>query len=316
MNDTLTRFVGIDVAKHTLDVCLLPQEKHWLVNNDAAGIQRLLGQLPPPGTCLVVLEATGGYQRSVVAELVRAQHRVAVVNPRQVRDFARALGILAKTDRLDAAVIARFGQQVRPRTIGQTPEKMTELTQLVARRSQLVDLRTAETNRLETITVKSVRKSIQQVLHLLDKQIDAIEREILALLESDDDWKNKTTLLGSAKGIGPVTIMCLLAELPELGLLNRQQIAALVGLAPFNRDSGAFRGERHIRGGRASVRKVLYMAALSARRRNPQIKAFADRLQDQGKPHKVIITACMRKLLIILNTMVKTNTPWNPHFAS
>ena len=315
MDDSISHFVGIDVAKQSFDVCVLPEEKRLSLSYDEGGLRQLLSQLPKEGSCLIVMEATGGYQRRLVAELTEAGHLVAVANPRQVRDFARGLGVLAKTDRIDAAVIARFGQHVRPRTVEKTPEKQAELEQLVVRRRQLVDLRTAESNRLETISVKSVRKSIQQVVNLLNKQIERIEKDILALLESDDDWKDKRKLLDSVPGIGPVTIASLLAELPELGLLNRQEIAALVGLAPFNRDSGRFRGKRSIWGGRASVRSVLYMAALSARRCNPIIRQFAKRLEAEGKLFKVVITACMRKLLVILNTMVKNNTHWNPKFA-
>ena len=316
MDESIRHFVGIDVAKQSFDVCIFPEEKRLSLSHDEDGLRQLRRQLPKEGTCLIVIEATGGYQRRLVAELAEAGHRVAVVNPRQVRDFARGLGILAKTDRIDAALIARFGQHVRPRTIEKTPEKQAELEQLVVRRRQLVDLRTAESNRLETISVKSVRKSIQQVVNLLNKQIERIEKDILALLESDDDWKEKRKLLDSVPGIGPVTIASLLAELPELGLLNQQEIAALVGLAPYNRDSGRFHGRRSIWGGRASVRSVLYMAALTARRCNPVIRRFAQRLEAEGKLFKVVITACMRKLLIILNTMVKNNTHWSPNYAN
>ncbi|MBN1908897.1 MAG: transposase [Pirellulales bacterium] len=315
MDDTITHFIGIDVAKRSFDVCCLPEGKEWSLSYDDKGIKGLLSKLPEKRTCLIVIEATGGYQRHLVSELVGAGHYVAVVNPRQVRDFARGLGILAKTDRLDAQVIARFGQDVRPRTLDKWPKNQAELEQLVTRRRQLVGLRTAETNRLETTTAKAVRKSIQQMIHLLDKQIDRIEKDILALLESDDDWKDKRDLLRSVLGVGAVTAATLLAELPELGMLNRQEIAALVGLAPFNRDSGRFRGKRSIWGGRASVRSALYMAAMTARRCNPAIRQFADRLHAQGKPFKVVVTACMRKLLVILNTMVKNNTHWNPDFA-
>ena len=316
MDKSITHFVGIDVAKRSFDVCCLPEENRLSLPYDDQGLSQLHGELPEKGTCLIVLEATGGYQRRLVAELIGAGHHVAVVNQRQVRDFARGLGILAKTDRLDAEVIARFGQHVRPRTLEKHPEKQAELEQLVVRRRQLVNLRTAEKNRLETITIKAVHKSIQQVVRLLDKQVERIEKDILALLESDDDWKDKMDLLGSVLGVGTVTVASLLAELPELGMLNRQEIAALVGLAPFNRDSGRFRGKRTIWGGRASVRSVLYMAALTARRCNPTIRQFADRLEAEGKPFKVVITACMRKLLVILNTMVKNNTHWNPDYAN
>lgn len=309
---TTTLVVGIDVAKHSLDVAFLPQGEPLTLAYDADGLQQLKGQLSEPGTCLIVVEATGGYQRRLVAELCDQGHRVAVVNPRQVRDFARGLGILAKTDRIDAMVLARFGQHVQPRCLAPVPEKQAELQQLVSRRRQLVDLRTAEKNRLETISSQSVRKSIQQVINLLNKQIQRIENELAALLESNDDWSDKSQLLQSVPGLGPVAASTLLAELPELGQLNRQEVSALAGLAPFNRDSGRFQGRRSIWGGRASVRSVLYMAALAARRSNPLIRRFAQRLEAQGKPIKLVLTACMRKLLVILNTMLKQNTHWDP----
>jgi len=314
MDDSLITFVGVDVSKHSLDVCLLPQGSTLSLAYDQNGLLQLRGQLPAPGTCLIVVEATGGYQRRLVADLLDAGHLVAVVNPRQVRDFARGLGILAKTDRLDASVIARFGQHVRPRSIAKTPQKQAELQQLVIRRRQLVDLRTAETNRLETCSSRDVRKSIQCMVDRLNKDILRIEKSILAFLESDDDWRDKVEILGSTPGIGTTTAVSLLADLPELGRLNRQQIGALVGLAPFNHDSGSFRGKRSIWGGRASVRSALYMAALTAKRCNPVIRAFAQRLEAAGKPFKVVITACMRKLLVILNTMLKTNSHWDPNF--
>jgi transposase len=325
MTESISSFVGIDVAKHSLDLCRLPDGRlpdgrlpdchRRTLSHDAPGHKELLGLLPAPGECLIVVEATGGYQRELVAGLLDAGHQVAVVNPRQVRDFARALGILAKTDQIDAYVLARFAEQLRPRTTAKVPEKQAELAQLVGRRRQLVELRTAEKNRLETSTAKTVRKSIQRVLGLLEKQIAAIEKDILALVQSDDHWKGKGDVLGSVPGIGPVTIASLLADLPELGMLNRQQIAALVGLAPFNRDSGQFRGRRSIAGGRAAVRSVLYMAALTARTHNPVIRQFAQRLEAAGKPFKVVITACMRKLLVTLNTMLQTGTHWNHQHA-
>jgi transposase len=313
MNSSFTSFVGIDVAKLTLDLCVLADQKTGTFDNDPKGRKQLLRQLPKPGTCLVVLEATGGYQRMIVADLLEAGHIVSVVNPRQVRDFARALGILAKTDRIDAEVIARFGQQTNPRTLPKTHEKQDELKQLVTRRRQLIDLRTAESNRLEATTLKSIRKSLKQHVALLDKQIKSIEKEIADLLDADDTWNDKNQILRSVPGVGPITVASLIADLPELGLLNRNEIAALAGLAPYNRDSGAWRGRRSIWGGRAPVRKVLYMAAVSARMHNPVIKKFSDRLAEDGKPFKVQITACMRKLLVILNTMVKNETSWNPN---
>jgi len=316
MQGSITSFVGIDLSKKSLDVCILPEEKSSILTHDARGRQELLRQLPLHGSCLIVVEATGGYERLLVAELTEAGHRVAVVNPRQVRDFAKALGILAKTDRLDALVLAKFGQQVRPRCGAKASEKQGELEQLVARRRQLISLRTAETNRLETITAKVVRKSLQQTVDHLNKQIKRVEKAILAIIESDDEWKNKAELIQSVPGIGPVVGVTLVAEVPELGQLNRQQITSLAGLAPFNRDSGQFRGQRTIWGGRASIRSALYMAALSARRCNPVIRAFADRLAARGKKAKVILTACMRKLLVIINTMVKNNTHWNPQLKA
>jgi transposase len=308
----ISTFIGIDISKNSLDVHVLPAGNSINVSNKADGHRQLLSQLPEPGTCLVVVEATGGYERQLAAELVAGGHHVSVVNPRQVRDFAKGLGILAKTDRIDARVIARFGQQVHPRPLAEVHENQAELNQLVTRRRQLVDLRTAENNRKETLTSKDVRKSIQQVVDTLNKELKRVEKRILALVESDDEWKGKSQLLQSTPGVGKTTAATLLSDLPELGTLNREQIAALVGVAPLNRDSGQFRGKRSVWGGRASVRCVLYMAVLSAKQYNPVIKAFAERLNAQGKKPKVVTTACMRKLLIILNTMVKTNTHWNP----
>lgn len=315
MDGFITSFAGIDVAKDSLELCVLSEQTRQNLSYDAKGLKQLLRQLPDARTCLIVVEATGGYQRRVVTLLAAAGHLVAVVNPRQVRDFAKALGILAKTDHIDARVIALFGQHVRPRTITKNHEKQDELQQLVTRRRQLIDLRTAETNRRELLTSKRVQNSIQKVTTLLNKQIESIEKEIAAFLKADDQLKAKADIIQSVPGVGTVTTVSLLAELPELGALNRQEIAALVGLAPFNRDSGHFHGKRSIWGGRASVRSVLYMATLTARRCNPVIKAFAQRLEAAGKPFKVVMVACMRKLLVILNTMLKTNTLWKAQNA-
>lgn len=311
MDSTSHAYVGIDVAKDTLDVCLLPTERHFTIPNSREGFRQLVEELPAAGTCLVILEATGGYQRRVVAALVAAGHSVAVVNPRQVRDFARGLGILAKTDRLDARVIARFGQHAQPRPSDIGSEKQAELRELVTRRRQLVELRTAEHNRLQTSTAKLVRKNIRHLVEQLEKQIRQLEDAIGKLLESDQELSSKAALLETVPGVGTVTITSLLVDLPELGRLGRSQIAALVGVAPFNRDSGKFHGRRAIWGGRAAVRSALYMAALTARRCNPLIRTFAERLEASGKPFKVVLTACMRKLLVILNTMLKLNLPWN-----
>jgi transposase len=312
MDPTSPTLVGIDVAKHSLDVYVTSQERSFTINNNTAGFKQLLAELPAAGQCLVVVEATGGYQSRVVAALVMAGHQVAVVNPRQVRDFARSLGILAKTDRIDARVIARFAEQSRPRPVEIGSEKQAQLAELATRRRQLVEMRTAEHNRLETVTTKTVRKNIRHLIEQLDKQIRQLEEIIGELIESQPELASKAALLESVPGVGPVTVTSLLVDLPELGRLNRQQVAALVGVAPFNRDSGKFHGRRRIWGGRAAIRSVLYMAALTARRSNPLIRAFAQRLEAAGKPIKVVLTACMRKLLVILNAMLKNNLPWNP----
>lgn len=311
MDTTSHTFVGIDVAKHSLDVCLLAQDKCFTIKNNTAGLGQLLDKLPAAGSCLIVIEATGGYQHRAVAALTAAGHTVAVVNPRQVRDFARGLGILAKTDRLDARVIARFGQHANPRPVEIGSEKQAQLRELVTRRRQLIELRTAEHNRLETTITKVVRKNVRYLVEQLDKQIRQLEEAIGELVENEPELSSKATLLETVPGVGPVTVTSLLVDLPELGRLNRQQVAALVGVAPFNRDSGKFHGRRRIWGGRSAIRSVLYMAALTARRCNPVIRDFAARLQAAGKPFKVVLTACMRKLLVILNAMLKNNLPWN-----
>jgi transposase len=246
---------------------------------------------------------------------VNAGHLVAHLNPRPVRHFAIALGILAKTDPIDARTLAQFAITVRPRTLQEIPEKQSELQQLVDRRRQLIELRTAEKNRMETITASFVRKDLQQSVDRLNKQIKRIEKAILALVESHDEWKNKAQLIQTVPGFAQVTSVSLLADAPELGQLNQRQITALIGLAPFNRDSGQFQGQRTIWGGRASVRSTLYMAALSARRHNPVIREFADRLAARGKKPKVVLVACMRKLLVIINAMIKNNQQWNPQLA-
>jgi len=310
MDNTITSFVGIDVSKATLDVHINPDGRRLTTSNNKRGFAKILDLLPEPQTCLVVMEATGCYHKPLAEALLQAGHRVAVANPRQVRDFARSLGILAKTDKIDAAVIARFAEQAKPRTMTMTSEKQAQIVELVARRRQLVDLRTAEKNRSETIRVKAVKKSVDRVLKVLNGQIDTITKDIISLVKSDDDWNDQADLLLSVPGIGAITVATLLADLPELGKLNRQEISALVGLAPFNRDSGKFRGKRSIWGGRSTVRCALYMAVLSAKQHNPTIAAFFERLKVEGKPFKVAMTACMRKLLVILNTMVKTNTHW------
>jgi len=303
-------WIGIDVAKATLDLHILPAGQAQHLPNTDAGHGQLRKLLPPPSTCLIVLEATGGYERQLVADLTDAGYKVPVINPKRARDFAKALGLLAKTDRIDARVLALFAEKVQPAPSEKTPEKQAEIQQLVARRRQLIDLRTQESNRWDVMPAKAARKSIQSVINTLEAEIRGIEKLIEALLESDDEWRSKAELIESVPGLGGVTATTVIADVPEIGKLNRQQISALVGLAPYNRDSGAMKGKRSIGGGRKSVRCVLYMAAMAARRSNPVIKAFADRLAQHGKPFKVIITACMRKLLVILNSIVKSGRPW------
>jgi transposase len=315
MDDSINLCVGIDVSKSALDIHVLPERRTFQVSNSSAGQAQLLTRLPPPGTCRIVLEATGGYERRLVGELVAAGHFVSVANPRQVRDFAKAHGILAKTDRIDAQVIARFARDVKPRPVAQTSQKQGELDQLVTRRRQLLQLRTAETNRLQDGLTKLVRQSVQRSIDALTKDLVRIDRAILELVQSDDDWKHRFELLKTVPGVGDVTAAALVAELPELGQLNRQQIAALVGVAPYPDDSGRHSGKRFVRGGRKTLRSTLYMAALSASIHNPILKQFAQRLKAHGKAAKVVLTACIRKLLVILNTMVKNNTPWKTQIA-
>ena len=255
MNDF--SFVGIDVAKATLEVALTPEAKSFTVDNERTGIEKLLAKLPTAGTCLITLEGSGGYERLVVAELLDAGHRVAMANPRQVRDFAKGLGILAKTDPIDAKVLAKFGQLVGPRCLEKPAGSLSELQQLVERRRQIIDLRTAETNRFHQASSKLTKRSIESVLKTLAKQVEALESEICKLVDKHPDWQQKAKIMTSVPGVGEITAMSLLADLPEFGQINRQQIAALAGLAPYNHDSGILKGKRAIWGGRASVRTSL-----------------------------------------------------------
>jgi transposase len=308
-------FVGIDVAQATLDVHVWPGAKRFSYANDANGIQSLIKLLQEQPPELIVLEATGGYEIVVSAHLAAAQLPVAVVNPRQVRAFASGIGKLAKTDRIDAQVLARFAETVRPpvRPIATDEEK--RLRDLVVRRQQLVDMRAQEKNRLRGTAHTRVKRSVQAVITLLDLQIKEIEDDLDDTIKNTPVWREKEELYQSAKGVGPVTSQMLVALLPELGQLTAKQIASLVGLAPFNRDSGKMRGKRMITGGRALVRKVLYMAIVSATKFNPPIKAFYQRLIQAGKPAKVAMVACMRKLLVILNSMARKNEPFREIFA-
>jgi transposase len=303
-------FVGIDVSKHRLDVFVRPSGEQWSVENNPKGHAQLVEKLEAVTPTLVVLEATGGYQAAVAAELAAGKLGVAVVNPRQVRDFAKATGQLAKTDAIDAAVLARFAEAVRPEPRPFPDELTLELQALVVRRRQLIDMRTAETNRLETCRVLPVRRNIQKMINTLNKQIDNVDDDLNTTIRNSPAWREREDLLSTVRGVGPTTARTMLTQLPELGRLNRREIAALVGLAPFNNDSGKRTGQRSIRGGRTEVRAVLYMATVASLRCNPQIRAVYDRLLAAGKKPKVALIACARKLLTILNAMMRTQRSW------
>lgn len=298
-------FIGIDVSKDRLDVAQRPKVASWFVANTDEGIQELVQRLASDQPALVVLEATGGLETAVVAALVAAQMPTVVVNPRQVRDFARAIGQLAKTDAVDAVVLAHFAEAVRPEVKPLPDEATRELDALLTRRRQLIEMQVAEKNRLRRTTAQRVRRDIQKHLHWLERQLAEIDKDLDDSIKRTPAWREKDDLLQGVKGVGPVLSATLLGELPELGRLNRREIAKLVGVAPLNRDSGQFKGRRRIWGGRASVRASLYMSALVASRYNPVIRALYQRLITQGKPKKVALTACMRKLLAILNAVAR-----------
>lgn len=300
------KFVGVDVSKATLDVDCLPASAPQQFSNDAEGINRRFQGRPVER---IVLEATGGYETALAVALAAAGLPVVVVNPKRVRDFAKASGILAKTDRLDARVLAAFGQVIAPPVRALPDAAQRELAELLDRRMQLVAIRAQEKARLGTVLAVA-RRDIEAHIAWLDKRIGKFDADLTQRLRSADIWKEKVRLLDSVPGIGKVSIFTLLARLPELGSLNRAQIAALAGVAPFNDDSGKRRGSRYIQGGRAQVRCVLYMATLTATRCNPAIKQFFERLIARAKPFKVAMTACMRKLLIILNAVLKSKEPW------
>ena len=303
-------FIGIDVHKDTLEVRVDESEERWEVSNDAAGIEELITALGSLSPALVVVEASGGYERVVVAQGYAAGLPMVVVNPTRVRRLAEALGIIAKTDAIDAQVIARFAALVRP--AGQEPQsaQQQQLDALVTRRRQLIGMRTAEKSRLSTCP-EWMRTDIAEHVAWLDGRIEELEGEITDMLTNNPSWRKLTALLSSVPGIGEVTAATLVAELPELGTINRQKIAALTGLAPYNRDSGPRKRTRRIFGGRAQTRCVLYMATLSAIRHNPVIRHFYERLIECGKIKKVAVTACMRKLLVIVNAMVRNQEHWH-----
>jgi transposase len=303
-------FVGIDVSKDTLDVAIRPDGTHARVPNTDDGFDQLVARLSPLGPVSIVLEATGGYQRRVVAALSLAGLPVVVVNPARARAFAQALGRLAKTDKVDAAMLAEFADRVRPVARPLPDAQARKMQELLARRTQLVGMRTMEKNRLGTAVDRTVRRSVETHVAWLDEQIEGAEEELTAAIEQSDVWKAKDELLRSIGGIGPGVSRVLLFDLPELGTLSREQIGALAGLAPLNRDSGRFSGKRFISGGRAAVRRAVYMASHAARKWNPALKAFADRLEAAGKPPKVVLIAVARKLLVIANAILRDKKPW------
>jgi len=308
------RYVGIDVSKKVLDIAVRPGDEHWTVANDEDGIDELVTRLRSIGPRLVVLEATGGIELAATGSLADAGLLVAVVNPRQVRDFAKAIGRLAKTDRLDAQVIAQFGEVVQPMPRPLRDAEAQALSALLSRRRQLVGMMTQEKNRLHAAQL-SVQRDIRGHIVYMEKRLAKLDDDLGSTLRKSPLWRERDDLLRGVPGVGRVLSVTLLAELQKLGTLNRKQIAALVGVAPLNRDSGLLRGRRTVWGGRARVRATLYMATLTATRYNPVIRAFYERLCASGKAKKLAITACMRKMLTILNSMLRHHATWQPDYA-
>ena len=309
-----TVYVGIDVSKTCMDVAVRPTGQMWTISNDESGIRELVSRLKALDPAMVVLESTGGLELPSVAALAAAALPVAIVNPRQVRDFARATGTLAKTDALDAVALAHFADAVRPVVRPLKDAETQVLSSLVARRHQIVSIVVAEKNRLGS-AIAAVRPRIEAHIAWIEQELSDVDEGLRQTLRSSPEWREKDDILRSVPGVGEQLSLALLAQLPELGTLNRRQVAALVGVAPFNRDSGTLRGKRQIWGGRARLRAVLYMGAMVASRFNPVIRDFYQRLLAAGKPKKVALTACMRKLLVILNSMLKSRSPWRAEHA-
>jgi len=315
LKDSNECFIGIDVSKDHLDIAIRPsQEKLRVLNNDE-GVSTLVERLRQLSSTLIVLEATGRYHRLALGQLLAVGLPAIAINPRQARDFAGATGQLAKTDRIDAQVLAEFAEKIRPEVRGIPDEATQELEALSIRRRQLVGILSSEKNRIHTAP-KAIRPRIQKHIHWLEKEILQLEKELDQRIRSSPAWREKEDLLRTCKGIGPVTTHTMLSCLPELGTLSGRRISALVGVAPFADDTGDYKGRRHIRGGRLDVRAVLYMATLTAIRHNHVIREFHRRLITAGKAKKVAITACMRKLLITLNALVRDKKPWRPDFVS
>ncbi len=313
--NTAPIFVGIDISKAHLDTAIRPGNQVSRDANDAVGIAALVARLKPLAPALVVVEATGGLELLLVAALQVAAIPVAAINPRQARDFATAPGRLAKTDRIDAEVLAHFAAAVRPAVRPLPSAEVQALDALLSRRQQLLEMQVMESNRLGTCSDPTVRAGLERHLAWLKTEVTDADRLLAEAVQASPAWREKDQWLRSIPGRGPVTSLTLLAALPELGDLGGGQLSALVGLAPFADDSGTHRGSRHVRGGRAAVRRVLYLAALSAVRHNPALKAFRDRLASRGKKAKVILTAVARKLLVIANAVLRTKRPWEPQLA-
>jgi transposase len=308
-------FVGIDVSKSHLDVALRPSEAAFRLDNAATGIAELVARLRPLAPALIVLEATGGYELSTVSACLTAGLPIVAVNPRQARDFAKGVGKLAKTDRIDAAVLAHFAEAVRPPVRPEAPEPRKALDALLTRRQQLIEIRTMETNRLAAATDGEMRAGLDRHLTWLDTELADVGRRIDEAVQASPDWREQDTLLQSIPGIGPTTSRTLLAALPELGTISGSRAAALAGLAPYAHDSGKLKGIRTIRGGRPDVRRMLYLAALSAARHGGPLKEFYDRLRARGKRGKVALIAVARKLVTIANAVLRTKTRWTPELA-
>lgn len=308
-------YVGVDIAKRSFDVACheTGEFRHFQYNQ--AGVAECVAWLGALKPSLVLMESTGGYELPLLNELLSNSISAAVINPRRVRDFAKAKGRLAKTDKIDAAIIAEYAATFQPLAQKELAELSIKLKSLAARRRQLMEMRTQEKNRKEHALDKGIAKSIEVIIGALDKEIAEIDKQIKSDIDNSPKLKQKSQLLQSMPGIGNHTAMMLACQLPELGCLNRRQIAALVGLAPINRDSGQFRGKRMIGGGRVHVRRLLYMPTLVAIQHNPQIKAYYDRLVQRGKSKMVAVTAAMRKMLVILNSMAANETTWKPNYA-
>lgn len=306
-------FVGIDVSKNKLDVWLKPDDNYFSVLTDSEGLNTLVERMRQCDPQIIVIEATGGYENPVMTALAEQELPLILINPRQIRDFAKAMGKLAKTDRLDAETIAHFAQTIQPAPKKLPSKEQQELKEMLSRRQQLVSMLTMEENRLNVASTK-IKRQISANIESLNKQLRDIDKDLDDFINNNSTLKQKADIVKSVPGVGPAVTKTLISHLPELGTLNRKQISALVGVAPLNRDSGRFRGKRKIWGGRKKIRSQLYMAALVATRHNPVIRSFYQRLIESGKESKVALTACMRKLLVILNSMVTHGTKWDPGF--